>query len=165
MSCSCSNTPVPPPTEPSFLDIVRANSVTPPNTTNKLQAIARVGDRVHRGTGLLTYTVRNGIVSHFFQFIPDDPNGPQIPPVSGIGFKSFYEYRSKNNSHHFEHSFITNTIHIHPDSQVAGTESDYHISAQPASCKCGPSNCPNPEKYPPSVSGDCLNCNGPCTVF
>ena len=78
MSCSCSNTPNPPPnptrpTEPSFLDIVRSNSVTPPNATHKLRAKARVGDQVHNGTGLLTYTAKDGIVTHLFQFIPDDP--------------------------------------------------------------------------------------------
>ena len=156
MPCSCSNTPNPPvtPTEPSFLDIVRANSVTPPNSTHKLRATARVGDQVHDGTGLLTYTSKDGIVSHFFQFIPDDPKGPQIPPVSGKGFQKLYEYRSKQNGHYFEHSFITNTIHSYPDNQVAGTESDYHVTAEPASCSCGPSNC---------CCGElCYSCSGPC---
>jgi hypothetical protein len=158
MSCSCSNTPNPPPnptrpTEPSFLDIVRSNSVTPPNATHKVKASARVGDKVHNGTGLLTYTAKDGVVSHLFQFIPDDPNGPQFHPLSGIGFKNIYEYRSKNNGdHHFEHSFITNTIHIHPDSQVAGKESDYHISAEPASlCLCTEASCKD-------FGGNCVNC-------
>lgn len=162
MSCSCSNTPttpIPPipPTEPSFLDIVRANSVFTPNATHKLKATARVGNQFHAGTGLLTYTSKDGVVSHLFQFIPDDPNGPQIPPVSGSGFKKLYEYRSKHNGNHFEHSFITNTIHSYPDSQVSGTESDYHVSAEPAGCSCGPSNCSNEFGW-----NLCCNCSTCC---
>jgi len=164
MPCSCSHTPIPPtppippipPIPPSFLEIVNANRVTPPNATHKLRAKARVGNQVHDGTGLLTYTSKDGILSHTFQFIPEDPKGPQIPPVSGIGFQKLYEYRSKQNGHYFEHSFITNTIHSYPDNQVSGTESDYHISAEPAICTC--------VQYV-DCDGNCQSCQGPCEAF
>ncbi len=154
MSCNCKNTPEPPKPpnppkkEPSFLDIVNGNSVTPPNSTYKMRLKARVGNNIHKGNGFLTYTSdkETNSISYYFQTILDGPNAPFIPPVSGLGFGNKYEIRSHDNGNHYTHSFITNQVNI------TDINTNFHISAQPASCCCieFDSKC---------CLGPCANCN------
>ncbi len=115
----------------NFLDIVKGNSVTPPNGTYKMRVQARVGENIHKGTGFLTYTTNpDGSIEYYFQTNLDGPNPPFIPPLMGKGFLNLYEYQSHHNSHHIIHSFITNKVNIfHQDLHM-------HINAEPASCCC-----------------------------
>ncbi len=156
MSCSCKNTPQPPqpkPSQPSFLDIVKGNGVTPPNGTYKMRVQARVGEQIYKGTGLLTYTSNpDGSIEHYFQTNLDGPNAPFIQPLMGKGFLNLYEYQSHHNSHHTIHSFITNKVNIHDQNLT------FHINADPASCCCCQSCC----SYHPGANS-CFACNV-CTL-
>ncbi len=138
MSCNCKNTPeppippVPPKKQSSFLEIVNGNSVTPPNSTYKMRLKARVGTNVHIGNGFLTYISdkETNSISYYFQTILDGPHAPFIPPVSGLGFGNKYEIQSHDNGTHYVHSFITNKVNI------TDINTNFHISAEPASCCC-----------------------------
>ena len=141
MSCNCKNTPeppippippVPPQDQPTFLDIVNGNSVTPPNSTYKMRLQARVGTNIYKGNGFLTYISdkETNSISYYFQTILDGPNAPFIPPVNGLGFANKYEIQSHDNGVHYVHSFITNKVNI------TDINTTFHISAKPASCCC-----------------------------
>jgi hypothetical protein len=149
MSCNCKNTPeppnppappvppVPPKKQLSFLEIVNSNSVTPPNSTYKMRLQARVGNNIYKGNGFLTYTSdkETNSVSYYFQTILDGPHAPFIPPVNGLGFGNKYEIQSHDNGTHYIHSFITNKVNI------TDINTNFHISAEPASCCCCDSCC------------------------
>lgn len=157
MPCSCSNNHDHPiKKEQSFLEIVKDNMVFPLNGTSKVVALARVGDRVYPGSGLLTYTIKGNqsIFNYFFQFIPNDPKAPQIEPAFGIGFKDAYEFKSHDNNHHYEHSLITNRIHLYPATGTA-----YHITASSSSCTCTPELCVEID------GGQCTSCDGSCIPY
>jgi hypothetical protein len=157
MHCSCKNTPKPPiPHQPSkltFLDIVKGNSVTPPNGTYKMRLKARIGEQIHNGTGLLTYSSNpDGSIEHYFQTNFEGPNTPFIYPLIGKGFLNLYEYQSHDSFHHTIHSFITNKLNIyHQDLHI-------HINAEPSSCCC----C---EKCCGVTHLGCVTCNGCYNTF
>ncbi len=137
--------------QPSFLDIVKGNGVTPPNGTYKMRVKARVGEQIHKGTGLLTYTTNpDGSIEHYFQTNLDGSNAPFIPPLIGKGFLNLYEYQSHHNSHHTIHSFITNKVNIHDQNLT------FHINADPASCCCCETCCYG------DIGNACNSCNS-CT--
>jgi hypothetical protein len=149
MSCSCKSTPKPPqPNQKTFLDIVKGNSVTPPNGTYEMIVQVRIDNLIYNGTGLLTYTSNpDGSIDHYFQTNLNSPNAPFIEPLTGKGFLNLYEYQSHHNSHHFIHSYITNKLNIyHQDLHI-------HINAQPASCSCNKNNCKGS-----SFCGSCNSC-------
>ena len=162
MSCSCKNTPKSSqvqqpkssqtqPNQPSFLDIVKGNSVAPPNGTYKMRVQARVGEQIYKGIGLLTYTPNpDGSIEHYFQTNLDGPNAPFIQPLIGKGFLNLYEYQSHHNSHHAIHSFITNKLNVH------NQDLDYHINADPASCCCCQNCC---QTGFGGAGGACVSCN------
>ncbi len=67
--------------QPSFLDIIKGNSITPPNGTYKMRIQARVGEQIYKGNGLLTYTSNpDGSIEHYFQTNLEGPNAPFILP-------------------------------------------------------------------------------------
>ncbi len=153
MSCNCKNTPNPPippiPPQPTFLEIVNGNSVTPPNNTYKMRLQARVGNQIYKGTGFLTYISDPNTlsISYYFQTILDGEHAPFIPPVNGLGFGNKYEIQSHDNGTHYIHSFITNQVNI------TDINTNYHISAEPASCCCCKACCPGSGEY-----GGCISC-------
>ncbi len=159
MSCNCKNTPeppippippVPPQNQPTFLEIVNGNSVTPPNNTYKMRVQARVGTNIYKGNGFLTYISdkETNSVSYYFQTILDGAMAPFIPPVNGLGFGNKYEIQSHDNGTHYVHSFITNQVNI------TDINTNFHISAEPASCCCCKACCPGNGQY-----GGCFTCN------
>lgn len=156
MPCNCKNTPTAPPNppvptnQPTFLDIVNGNSVTPPNNTYKMRLQARVGTEIYKGTGFLTYIsdTNIGFVSYYFQTILDGLNPPSIQPINGIGFLNKYEFNSYDNGTHYTHSFITNKVNI------TDLQANFHINAEPASCCCCQSCCKDTYGY-----NLCLTCN------
>jgi hypothetical protein len=166
MSCSCKNTTITPQiqpitpnppnppipitrSQPTFLDIVNDNSVTPPNNTYKIRVQARVGTNIYKGSGVLTYISdpNTNSVSYSVQTILDGLNAPFIPPLSGLGFLNKYEYQSHDNGTHYIHSFITNKIII------TDINTTYHIYADPASCCCCTACCAVDD------SNACSSCN------
>ena len=150
MSSKNLSTPRP---QPSFLDIVNGNSVTPLNSTYKMRVQARVGTEIFKGSGFLTYISdpTTNSVSYYFQTILEGEQAPFIPPVSGIGFLNKYEFQSHDNGTHYVHSFITNKVNI------TDINTTYHINASPASCCC--SSCCCSSCYCSSCCGDCASCN------
>lgn len=160
MSCNCKNTPVPPtppnppipPTprpQPTFLDIVKDNSVTPPNNTYKMRLEARVGTEIFKGTGYLTYISEPNTphVSYYFQTILEGEHAPFIPPVNGLGFLNKYEFKSYDKGTFYDHSFITNKVNI------SDANTNFHINAEPANtCCCCYSCCGDSYEF-------CTSCN------